>query len=64
MSVKLDVTRDTSVCVTSGLTFSLPHFKVSGTHSSVGGRAVCDMTSYQLVDKEVVSESFAAILWV
>jgi hypothetical protein len=59
--MKSEVTRDKSACVTSDLTSCLPHFKASCSHTSVDDKFFCDMTPYQLVDKEVVSERLAAI---
>jgi len=64
MPMKSEVTRDKSAYVTSDLTSCLPHFKFSGSHTSVDRKLFCDMTSYQLVDREVVSERLAAILGV
>jgi len=59
--MKSEVTRDKSVCVTSDLTSCLPHFKASGFRLSVDDKFFCDMTSYKLVDRDVVSERLAAI---
>jgi hypothetical protein len=62
MPMKSELTRDKSAYVTSDLTSCLPHFKASGSHTSFGDKLFCDMTSYQLVDRDVVSYRLAAFL--
>jgi hypothetical protein len=61
MPMNSEVTRDKTACVTSDLTSCLPHFKVSGSHTSVDDKLFCDMTSYQMVGRVVVLERLAAI---
>ena len=61
MPMKSEITRDKSACITSDLTSCLPHFKASGSHTSVDDELFCDMTSYQLVGRGVVSERLGAI---